>query len=110
MRIVALLIVTACTRPSPAPISGGNGESWSFPLVRPLENGPILVPVMIGQNGPYVFVVDPDAERLAVDAQVVSEAKLHPHDAKRRAFDELTNLHRLIHATVPLVKLGDLEV
>jgi len=71
----ALLLVAGCTVGAPPGFS--DGDSWSFPLVGPLEGGPLVVPVKIHDHGPYLFVVDPDSPRSHIDAALASELGLH---------------------------------
>jgi len=63
-----------CTVGAPPGFSGG--ESWTFPLVGPLEDGLLITPVTVGGHGPYLFAFDPDANFSAVDKQVVDDAQL----------------------------------
>jgi hypothetical protein len=54
------LLLPACVIGAPPGFSPG--ESWTFPLVDPLAHEPLIVPVTIGGKGPFLFVVDPDAD------------------------------------------------
>ena len=52
------------------------GDHWTFPLVGPLEDGLLITPVTVKGHGPYLFLIDPDANLTVIDKQVVDEAKL----------------------------------
>ncbi len=67
-------LVTGCTVGAPPGFS--SGDSWSFPLVGPLEDGPLLVPVMINDTGPYLFLLDPDAPMTSIDEALAAKLDL----------------------------------
>src|SRR5262245_43668482 len=58
------------------PVGFSSGESWTLPLVGPLEDGLLITPVSVNGHGPYLFAIDPDANVSAVDAMVVRDAHL----------------------------------
>src|SRR5262249_36639729 len=69
MRLVALAVLAiGCVRAAPATFSAG--DRWTFTLVDPLDDGRLLVPVVVG-GGLHVFALDPEAPRTIVDRQVV---------------------------------------
>lgn len=49
------------------------GDSWTIPLVGPLEDGQLLVPALVNGHGPYVFSVDTDAHVSIIDTEIVTE-------------------------------------
>jgi hypothetical protein len=49
------------------------GDSWTIPLVGPLEDGQLLVPALVNGRGPFVFSIDTDAHVSIVDTDVVQE-------------------------------------
>ena len=61
---------------SAAPAGFSKGDHWTFPLVGPLEDGVLIAPATVHGKGPYLFVIDPDANVSAVDQQVAGEAQL----------------------------------
>jgi len=73
-RYAALAVALAlggCTVGAPPGFSGG--DSWTIPLVGPLEDGLLLVPALVNNRGPYVFAIDPDAHVSIVDQDVVKD-------------------------------------
>lgn len=52
------------------------GDHWTFPLVGPLEDGLLITPVTVRGHGPYLFLIDPDANLTVIDKQVADEAQL----------------------------------
>lgn len=64
------LMLPACVIGAPPGFSPG--ESWTFPLVDPLAHEPLTVPVTIGGKGPFLFVLDPDAET-AIDVGFIPQ-------------------------------------
>jgi hypothetical protein len=75
LALAALALLGACAMGTPPGFS--DGDSWSAPLVGPLENSAILVPVRINGAGPYLFMVDPDSPVSSVDAAIMSELDLY---------------------------------
>jgi hypothetical protein len=67
--VLILALVGGCTVGAPPGFS--EGDSWTVPLVGPLEDGLLLVPALVNGKGPYVFMVDPDAHVSIVDQEVV---------------------------------------
>lgn len=74
-RYAALIafILAGCTSGAPPGFAGGRGDRWTVPLIGPLEDGLLLVPVTIDGKGPFVFAIDPDANITAVDEQIVKD-------------------------------------
>jgi hypothetical protein len=107
-RTIALLVgLTGCTVGAPPGFS--SGESWSFPLVGPLEDGLLIAPVFINDKGPYLMAIDPDARFSAVDQAIVSENQLYSVLGPR-ILDE-TDTHRPVStAEVKAFRLGKLTV
>jgi len=66
--VVAVLAIGCGQHATPATFSAG--ERWTFSLVDPLDDGLLLVPVVIG-GGQHVFALDPEAPRTIVDRDVV---------------------------------------
>jgi hypothetical protein len=103
---VALSVcLLACTPGTPLGYS--SGTSWSFPLVAPLEGGPLLVPVTIKGHGPYLFLVSPDSPYSAVDSAIVSELELRsllgPHIGRgKRGHNVWTEVHHMTLGTLAL--------
>lgn len=72
LRIALILAVLGgCTVGAPPGFSAG--DSWTVPLVGPLEDGLLLVPGLVNDKGPFVFMVDPDAHVSIVDQDVVKD-------------------------------------
>ncbi len=70
MRALALLALTGCA--VGAPPGFGAGESWAIPLVAPLEDDLLLVPVYIQQlSDPVLFMIDPDSAVSSLDNGLV---------------------------------------
>ena len=76
--VVGALIAgtTTCTSGPPPGYSGGAADSWTFPLVGPLEGGLLLVPVTVNDKGPFLFALDPDAVLSVMDEEVIKEARM----------------------------------
>jgi hypothetical protein len=75
--LVAVLAASAASCSIGAPPGFSSGDSWTFPLVGPLEDGLLVVPVFVNDKGPYLFGIDPDSAVSQVDEAIVSELGLH---------------------------------
>jgi hypothetical protein len=71
-------VATSCTPKPPAGFAttGDNLDSWTFPLVGPLENSLLFVPVSVNDKGPFLFALDPDAAVSVIDEEVVKEGRI----------------------------------
>lgn len=92
-----------------APPGFSAGERWTLPLVGPMENGLLLVPVTVGGSGPYLFIADPDAPVTVLDPAIVSVAKLGLANGGRM-LDE-SDVHRPMQIAVArALTIGSLTV
>jgi hypothetical protein len=103
------LAAGACTSGAPPGFSGGTGDRWSFALVGPLEGGLLITPVMINTDGPFLFVIDPDAQISIVDAELVKLAGLRPVSGPER-LDETDTQRPRAYAEVLGLEIGSLIV
>jgi hypothetical protein len=92
-----------------APPGFSSGESWSFPLVGPLEDGLLVTPVFVNDKGPYLMAIDPDARFSAVDQAIVSENQLYSVLGPR-VLDESDTHRPTSTAEVKTFRLGNLTV
>lgn len=101
MRAVLVVAMSAgCAIGAPPGFSAG--ETWTFPLVDPLADGRLLVPVMVHEHGPYLFEIDRDSPTV-IDPTVAVEAgvrvrgptRMVDHDDTGHAafWTELTDVH-----------------
>ena len=67
--------LAACTVGAPPGFS--SGDSWAFPLVGPLEDGVLLVPVTVNGKGPFLFLIDPDAPASSIDEGLAGSLDLY---------------------------------
>jgi Aspartyl protease len=106
---LAALVLGGCAVGAPTGFS--SGDQWTVPLVGPLENGVLLVPVYIGKEnaGPYLFAIDPDATVSAVDDKIVSEAHLRSGQGPRLD-DELDHQNPHFYAEILQMRVGTLYV
>src|SRR5579872_2309554 len=82
MRSTILLALTAgCAMGAPPGFSPG--QQWTMPLVDPLSDGRLLVPVMVHGHGPYLFVLDRDQGETVVDPEVVNAVGLRAESTSR---------------------------
>jgi hypothetical protein len=79
------------------------------PLIGPLEDGLLLVPVYVGGAGPYVFALDPDANVSIVDETVVRQAKLRVGEGPH-LLDESDTTHPHFYAEIIGMEVGSLSV
>ncbi len=89
-----------------APLGFSSGDSWSFPLVAPLEDSQYLVPVWIKDKGPYLFMIDPDAPVSSLDNAIQSDLDLYTTRGPEQ-LDERDHLVPTALAEVPKIRIGD---
>lgn len=93
-----------------APPGFSDGDLWTFPLVAPLEDDLLLVPVYVQDRAePLLFMIDPDSNVSSIDNALQSELK--PHTVYGP--EELTEADEKVPtfvAEIMKIKVGDLEV
>lgn len=65
-----LALVTSCVVGAPPGFSPG--EAWTFPLVDPLAHVPLITTVTVQGKGPFLFILDPDAQT-GIDGEFVAQ-------------------------------------
>jgi len=68
LQLLAVLAL-GCVRDVPSNFSPGS--QWTFPLVDPLDDDRLLVPVFIDGHGPYIFALDPNASETVIADQLI---------------------------------------
>ena len=76
---LALLLVGACASPRPYWVDS-DAKEWSLPLVDPDGGAELLVQAHIGDHGPYLFLVNPDAHYTAIGQSLAEELDLYRGD------------------------------
>lgn len=109
MRRLALAVVFAAGCTVGAPPGFSAGDSWTVPLVGPLEDGLLLVPALVNGKGPYVFLVDPDAHVSIVDQDVVNETGARTGEGPH-LLDESDTQRARYYAEILSWQLGTLTV
>jgi hypothetical protein len=109
MGIVAMLAAGSCV--VGAPPGFAKGDSWTFPLVGPLENGQLVTPVFVQDQGPYLFLIDPDSPVSSLDEGLVNDLKPdHVYLSGARYDDEQDTTHPVKMADILDLKIGTLDV
>ena len=107
MRTRALaLVVLAGSCVAGAPPGFSKGDSWTFPLVGPLEDGPLVTVVSVNDHGPYLFLIDPDSPMSTIDDGVVSETSAYHYVTDQRYDDEQDTSHPTVVADALTLKIG----
>jgi hypothetical protein len=101
------LSLTACAFGAPPGFS--SGDTWTFPLVEPLQGGRLLTPVYVEGRGPYLFAIDPDAPQTTVDPDVVRNTDFRLWMGPRRT-DEQDTTHPTFYTRLTNLKVGDLTI
>ncbi len=105
--LLAISTIAACAGGAPPGFS--SGTAWIFPLVGPLEQGVLITPVTFGDQGPYLFVIDPDASASSIDESLAAElgflTGLGP-----RLLDESDTSRQTKVAEVPAMNVGTLTI
>lgn len=109
--ITAFLALFLCVGCASTPVGFAGGVRWTVPLVSPLENGQILLPVNIHGKGPYLFIVDPDAARSMIDREVAQQLDLYSKSyAWHNFLDQNDHVVRGRKYEVLDLKTGDLRI
>ena len=93
-----------------APPGFSKGDSWTFPLVGPLENGALVTPVMVNDHGPYLFLIDTDSPVSSLDEALVNELRPDKVVVTNRFDDEQDTTHGTKTADILDLKIGTLDV
>lgn len=91
-----------------APPGFSAGETWTFPLVDPLADGRLLVPVMVHDHGPYLFEIDRDSPTV-IDPTVAVEAGVRVRGAVRMVDHDDTG-HASFWTELTDVRIGTLTI
>ena len=106
--LLILLLATACVVGAPPGFS--DGDLWSVPMVAPLENDHLLVPVSINGEGPFLFMIDPDSEVSSIESSLQASLNLYAGRASGQKQTEEDHLVRVIVAQVKKLTIGTLSV
>lgn len=105
--LACLAALPACVVGAPPGFS--DGDTWTMPLIAPLEDDVLLVPVTINGKGPYLFMIDPDSEVSSVDNAIVSELELYA-TAGPDVLSEADHRVKTFIAEVPEAQIGELGI
>ena len=105
---LALFCVGGCAVGAPPGFS--DGDLWTFPLVAPLEDDLLLVPVYVNDRAePLLFMIDPDSRQSSIDNALQSELKPYSVQAPREVTENDERIPIFV-AEIAKIKVGDLEV
>jgi hypothetical protein len=105
--LLALAGLAGCVVGAPPGFS--DGDTWTTPLIAPLENDVLLTPVTIKGKGPYLFMIDPDSEFSSVDQAIVSELDLYAAGGPEE-LSEADHRVQTFTAEIPEAQIGTLGV
>jgi hypothetical protein len=86
------------------------GDSWTAPLVGPLEDDLLVVPVFVNGKGPYLFAVDTDATVSVITKHVYQDASLQLADEGPTLADETDQQPKRSYADVLGLEMGTLTL
>ncbi len=93
-----------------APPGFSDGDLWTFPLVAPLEDDLLLVPVYVQDRPePLLFMIDPDSRQSSIDSALQSELKPYSVQAPEEVTEKDEKVPIFV-AEIAKIKVGDLEV
>jgi hypothetical protein len=107
LAVISIAVVAGCATGTPVGFSSGN--SWTVPLVGPLENGLLIVPVYIHDTGPYLMAIDPDSVGSVIDDAIVKQLGL-PSGPFGHITDETDTQRQVFGAEVRSLRVGTLKV
>lgn len=105
--LLGALVASSCA--AGAPPWFAKGDSWTVPLIGPLEDGLLLVPALVNGKGPFVFAIDPDAQVSIVDQDVVTQADARTGEGPH-LLDETDTQQTRYYAEILEWNLGTLTV
>jgi len=105
--VAACVAAVSCTVGAPPGFS--EGDSWTIPLIGPLEDGLLLVPGLVNGKGPFVFLIDPDAHVSIVDEEVLKTSNSRSGEGPH-LLDESDTQQPRFYAEILEWKLGTLTV
>ncbi|MEM9487617.1 MAG: hypothetical protein AAGC55_00665 [Myxococcota bacterium] len=84
-RVAMLAAVTALTALATAlagcaaatPVNYEEGRNWTIPMVAPLDNAEVVVPVTIHGQGPFLFMMAPDEPVSIIDRGLATSLELY---------------------------------
>ncbi|MEO8845975.1 MAG: aspartyl protease family protein [Kofleriaceae bacterium] len=106
------LLATACVLAgcSVGALPGfSSGDSWTAPMIGPVEDGLILVPVFINGKGPYTFAVDTDSNYTVLTQHIVNETGMRL-DKGPKLDDEADKQRDRFYAEVLGLEVGTLTI
>lgn len=104
-----LSALAACKPGRPAGFASGDEERWTFPLVGTVETAPLLTPVLVDGQGPFLFALDPDASVSVIDETLVAQLGLTAAKGPDRR-DVTGAVRTRFHAEVRAIEIGTLIV
>lgn len=106
MRSAALILLAGCAIGAPPGFS--QGDTWTVPLLDPMADGRLIVPVTIHGKGPYLFLLDRDSSTI-VDPEVVRDTGVRTMGGTR--LDDYTDrTHPAYWTELTDVEIGTLTI
>ncbi|HEU5058366.1 MAG TPA: retropepsin-like aspartic protease, partial [Kofleriaceae bacterium] len=106
--LIAVALGSGCAVGAPPGFS--DGDLWTFPLVAPLEDDLLLVPVYVNDRAePLLFMIDPDSRQSSIDSALQSELKPYSVQAPEEVTEADSPIPIFV-AEIARIKVGDLEV
>ncbi len=93
-----------------APPGFSKGDSWGFPLVAPLEDDVLLVPVHVENRAEAVlFMIDPDSALSSIDSALQNELKPYSRQVPHQ-LNERDQRVPVFVAELKRIRVGELEI
>jgi hypothetical protein len=105
----ALLCAVGCGATTPLWYERNGETSWTLPMLRPLENREVIVPVFINGQGPYEFMLDPLSPVTVLDRGVAQALGLYSRGYVRMLTQRDTTQPRMMYEMMSL-RAGDLTI
>ena len=105
--IAIAMAASSCVVGSPPGF--GSGDVWTIPLVGPLDDDVLLVPVSINDTGPYLFLIDPDSRTSSLDGNLVAKLDLYTQAGAEETTEGDFKVPTF-YSEVPKMEAGNLTV
>ena len=104
-------ISTLCACAAAPPVGYTGGVRWNVPLVAPLDGAELVIPAMVHDQGPFLFLLNPDQQVSLIDRGVADSLKLFtPPDSWKNLANSDDNMIPARPYEVMRWQAGDLSI
>ncbi len=102
--LAAVVSVGACAAGSPPGFS--DGTNWTVPVVGALDDGPLMAPIYINDQGPFLFALNPRSMS-TIDPELMKNLDLYMQRTDEKM---LSSNDKFSHEKLDMVEILKLEI